>query len=242
LRSRQYTLVNLSGAITSPPYADAQGHPSLSNPKAPANKDQWGKAGGDIVARRGLSGSYSADRTKQIGNLKDPAGDIDGVISSPPYGDVMSTGEARGKPSSGWMEGKGIPHNKYGNHEAQIGNKNAETYLSAMLAVYRELHAVLNPGGVVCLVTKNPVKAGKIRRLDQDTIQLMEAAGFKLIERKRAMLAEDLGEQMAFEGPGVKIRRERKSFFKHLFEQKHPRLAVNHEDVLFFRRKQNAQA
>lgn len=216
-----------SGAISSPPYAGEPGH-----------RDATPTGNSRLATEKRQPHCYTTDRQDraQIGNLKDPRGDIDAVLSSPPYGDVMSTAEARGKPSSGWIEDKGIPHNKYGSDEAQIGNKNAETYLSAMLAVYRDLHAVLKPGGVVCLVTKNPVKAGKIRRLDDDTIRLMEAAGFELIERVQALLAEDLGEQMTLDGGAVKIRRERKSFFKRLFERKRPDLKVDHEDVTFFRR------
>lgn len=64
----------------------------------------------------------------------------------------------------------------------------------------------------------------------------MEAAGFEFLERQMAMLAEDLGEQFTLEGEVVPLRRERKSFFKRLFESKRPDLAVNWEDVLWFRK------
>jgi hypothetical protein len=63
----------------------------------------------------------------------------------------------------------------------------------------------------------------------------MEAAGFTLIERKHAMLSEDLGEQMTMDGGIKKIQRVRMSFFKRLHVRKYPELAVLWEDVLFFR-------
>jgi DNA modification methylase len=192
--SRQFSQIPYNGAISSPPYAGPPGKPGN------ATVDGESKLGRE----KGQRGQYtSSPSLAQIGNLKDPAGDIDTVLKS----------EIR-------------------NQKSEM----KETYLFAMLGVYRELRAVLKPGGVVCLVTKNPVKAGKIRRLDEDTIRLMEAAGFTLIERKRAMLTEDLGEQMALDGGSQKIRRERKSFFKRLFERKRPDLRVDWEDVLFFRK------
>ena len=109
------------------------------------------------------------------------------------------------------------------------------TYLSEMLRVYAALHRVLKVGGVCVLVTKNPVKNKQIRRLDLDTIRLMEAVGFVLIERKMAMLAEEMQHGHLFGGPTTK-KRERKSFFKRLYEAKHPELAVDHEDILIFRK------
>ena len=178
---------NYSGAISSPPYLDSDG------------RKHDGQLNGVDVRQNFAARSTTA---AQIGNLRDPKGDIEKQLS------VAS---------------------------CQLPAKQ-ETYLSAMLTVYRELHAVLKPAGVVCLVTKNPVKAGAIRRLDADTIRLMEAAGFALIERKMAMLSEDLGEQRRFDGGTDKVRRERKSFFKRLFERKRPDLRVDHEDVMFFRK------
>lgn len=45
-----------AGVVSSPPYAEAQAHPSIGS----VNKDEWGSAGTDIVARRGLSASYGS--------------------------------------------------------------------------------------------------------------------------------------------------------------------------------------
>jgi hypothetical protein len=69
------------GVITSPPYADAQGSPSLGS----VNKDGWGSDGRSITARRGLSGDYGTT-PGQLGGL--PQGDADSVITSPPYADT----------------------------------------------------------------------------------------------------------------------------------------------------------
>jgi DNA modification methylase len=65
--------------VTSPPYAENPGTPSLGS----VNKDNWGKEGKDIVARRGLERGYSKDTPNQIGNL--PYGEIDKIITSPPF-------------------------------------------------------------------------------------------------------------------------------------------------------------
>jgi len=255
LRSRQYTPPNINAAVSSPPYSDSistenqrgRGHNAELNEKMGISHNVYGKGG------------------LQIGNLKDPKDDIDAVLSSPPYGEthVGNPGEqelaAQGRAkeigtSATGHGGKGRHGFQYSHDtEAQIGNANGETYLSAMALVYREMWKVLKPAAVVCLVTKNPVKNGAIRRLDEDTICLMEAAGFELIERVQAMLAEDLGEQSGFElsfetedkdgkpltvpiGKHKRIKIERKSFFKRLFEKKRPDLRVDHEDYLFFRK------
>lgn len=188
----------VSGAVSSPPYADAQ-----------------------------ITGA---------GHLRDPSGDIDAVLSSPPYANQMSTERQRGRgpTAHALIIEKKIEHNCYGKSDGQIGNANDETYLSAMFQVYSELHRVLRRGGVVALVTKNPVKNKQIRRLDLDTITLMERAGFSLIERFRAMLTRETQHGHLFGGETIQ-RTERKSFFKRLYERKNPGLRVDWEDVLIFR-------
>ena len=261
-----------SGAVASPPYADAQitgvGHfrskrepncgDAATNPRegyaGAVNSPPYPMPGGGAkgiavngyTSRPDLGPDWIGDRSYQprthgtspgqIGNLRDPAGDIDAVLSSPPYGNQMSRARARARGPRGWkiIAEKKIEHNCYGDTHGQIGNANDETYLSAMFQVYSELHRVLRPGGVVALVTKNPVKNKQIRRLDLDTITLMERAGFSLIERFRAMLTRETQHGHLFGGETIQ-RTERKSFFKRLYERKNPGLRVDWEDVLIFR-------
>lgn len=224
--------------VSSPPYSENTSH-SVSTGQPPV----W-DGGKDSLTR--LKRDYSrSESIAQIGNLRDPAGDIDAVLSSPPWENQTASAKASDEyrkafdlkkdPRYACRHRGNMWNTEYGASEGQIGNEKGETYLSAMLQVYQQLSIVLKVGGVVCLVTKNPVKKGQIRRLDLDTIRLMEACGFALIERYNAMLAEEIEQGHLFGGPTTK-RRERKSFFKRLFEKLHPDLRVDHEDVLFFRK------
>jgi len=193
----------------------------------------------------------------QIGNLRDPRGDIDAVLTSPPWeigGCVPVLGkdvekaarlryesQLRARAEGRFTNGltyevilrqmqEASRNETYGHAPGQIGRERGETYCSAMLQVYRGMWQVLRESAVVALVTKNPVKDGELRRLDLDTIRLMEAAGFRLLEHHHAMLAEEKFPLF----PGT-AKRERKSFFKRLYESRGG-IRVDWEDVLFFRR------
>ena len=239
-----------SGVSSSPPYSEALSGGGI------AKKDHFTDP---KLADRQYMPEHHGKSPAQIGNLRDPKNDIDAVLSSPPWenqthggqqgwsdpekaaaisAERYRTGERKGHPASAAAIKAQMERDDqrvYGDSEGQIGNSGGETYLAAMRQVYSSLHAVLKAGGVVALVTKNPVKNKQIRRLDIDTIRLMEACGFKLIEHKFAMLSEETVHGDLFQGETRK-KRERKSFFKRLHEKKHPELAVDCEDVLFFRK------
>jgi len=127
-----------------------------------------------FVTRRGYNYSGNEDN---IGNL--PTGEIDSVISSPPYEGSL---EDRGGTQDKFKEEKGVPA-PYSKDPENIGNQTKETYLSAMLDVYRECFKVMKADGIMALVTKNFVRNKKPVRLDLDTIKLCEHAGFTLIDR-----------------------------------------------------------
>ena len=67
--------------------------------------------------------------------------------------------------------------------QQKIGNLKRETYLESMFSVYRECSKALKPSGVMVLVLKNFVRNYQVVDLVSDTIQLCEAAGFKLVKR-----------------------------------------------------------
>ena len=100
-------------------------------------------------------------------------------------------------------------------------------YLSEMLRVYKEASKVCP---IICTVTKNPTRAGKLRRLDLDTKKLLELAGYTIIDYHRAVLFKTY-EQSTLTGETKKEHKGRLSFFKRLSLQKGNQAAM-FEDVL----------
>jgi len=104
----------------------------------------------------------------------------------------------------------------YSQSPENIGNpqgvKTEESYLSAMLQVYSEIARVSD---VLVVVVKNPTRNGKLRRLDLDTIKIMEMSGWRIYCQHRALLFEELEQETLF-GDRVKRVKGRLSFFKRL--------------------------
>ncbi len=212
-----------------------------------AKKNKWARTSPEIIRQR----------VQQALALEDHGyRGLAAVVTSPPYtGDYVAKQRSRDKEMPR-IKAKGLkarvgrygddlmPEFAYGRSPGQIGdlpdtdrNIGKETYAIAMLRVYQAMHQSLLPGGVVCIVTKNPIKRGRVRRLDHLTMDLMRRAGFTCLERYRAMLAQDLGAQhQIFDPAPAECIVEKKSFWKRNFEGKHPHLKVDHEDVMFFRR------
>jgi len=182
---------NIDTVISSPPYGAMLSKRSGGDDRPEAMRrvmeENWGYspkmvekilAGetnvGAFVTRRGYN--YSGDDAN-IGNL--PTGEIDSVISSPPYEGSL---ENRGGTQQKFKQEKGTPA-PYSKDPENIGNKTGETYLEAMFKVYLGCWLVMKEGGTMVIVVKNFVRKGKPVRLDLDTIKLCEAAGFKLADR-----------------------------------------------------------
>lgn len=214
----------VDAVVTSPPYANAGGTPSLGS----VNKDDWGNEGTDIAKRRGLTGKYS-DSPENIGNLKE--GTVDGCVTSPPWAKQMNTGGADGdRPGNlvrKWAESRGrnpdapnclAKYEQYGDSPDNIGNTSNETYWQAMRQVYAQMHLALKPGGVCACVVKDYVKNKARVPLCDDTVKLLESIGFHVFERTRAWVVTETREAGLF-GDVVKIK-SRKSFFRRLAEAK----------------------
>lgn len=192
--------------ITSPPYLEAQegGGIAKEGYQGPKHTPT------DLVGKRSYMPETAGESEGQIGVLPDKPMK---TIVSPPYEDSNTKTEGmqgRGKYSElDLSEGINRLKDDY-NKQASMGE--GETYLSAMLQVYKEIALVSD---VLVVVIKNPTRGGKLRRLDLDTIKVMELAGWRIHCRHRALLFEEL------EGPtlfGDTARRVsgRMSFFKRL--------------------------
>ena len=102
------------------------------------------------------------------------------------------------------------------------------TYLSEMLKVYSEaFNSGISP---LVTITKNPTKHGNLRRLDIDTILLLENAGYQIIDYHQAMLFTEQRQQ-TLSGEEIKSAKGQMSFFKRLSYSKGNAVA-DHEDII----------
>lgn len=200
--------------ITSPPYSE-----TLSV-NAGGMRGEWNKSG--VAEAKNLPKPYSSN-TKNIGNL--PLGSIDAVITSPPYEatDMRNSKlflKMREQPWSNWynrsLDGNAVKYYLSKGYESKdnIGNLKGETYLTAMLKVYMEMHKVLKPNGLAIVIIKPFIRDKKVIDLPYYTYLLMKKAGFKLIKL-------------------YKLRLEQRSFWRILYERKFPEVPkIRHEYVL----------
>jgi len=224
----------VQAVVSSPPYSDIAAGAGGLNTK-PAKKP------GQQSGRKAESASQDTDQrygtsTGQISQLK--GGSVDGVVSSPPYESGLGNGGGAAQYKL-YVE-KGLisqATDQYGDSEGQIGKENGETYWEAVLEVYRSCFKCIKPGGYLILVLKDYCKAGKRVRLCDDTMRLLEHIGFQPLERIHAMLVTETVENGLF--GDEKTKRQRKSFFRRLYEAKLPEndeRRIDFEEVLICRR------
>lgn len=225
--------------VTSPPYAESvsanQGGERESHQEQRARRLE--KAGYNPNDYQGGHGrNLQQDWTYgtaegNIGNL--PYGEIDTVITSPPYeGTLDARPEQSIEQYKEILQQRGVSPTAickiatrgsltrnlalYGESTQNIGNLKGDTYLEAMLQVYRQCFNVLKSNGLMILVTKNFIRDKAEVRLDEDTIKLCEQAGFTFFERHYRKLTQQ-------------------SFWRTIYQQKYPDAPViDKEDVLVF--------
>lgn len=208
---------SLDAAIFSPPYSSsftasgdmearakrvANAHPDKRNPWAEAADPNY-----KCPSREHYGDGYSTDPSN-IGNL--PHGDIDAIISSPPYEAAQAT-EDDNYVARHITGGQLATHHVSNNN---IGNLKGDTYLSAMQQVYFQCHKALKPNGLMILVVKNFIRNQEIVPLDEHTIKLCEGVGFTLKERHHRKLTSQ-------------------SFWRVIYQKKYPNAPViDKEDIL----------
>jgi len=200
--------------IVSPPYGDME----LSLKNRTDKSAMW------IKSKRGYKYiPYSEDN---IGNLPDKK--LVG-ITSPPYENTLNIHNEGENPkgSSAIKRERGV-NGAYSFNPQNIGNQKEETYLTAMLKVYQEAYkSSISP---LVVVTKNPTKKGKLRRLDIDTAKLLMMAGYEIYDYHRALLFKEYP-QKTLTGEVKKEVKGRLSFFKRLMYLKNIPVA-QWEDII----------
>jgi hypothetical protein len=122
----------------------------------------------------GLTSQWDATR------LPLASGSVGGIITSPPYWDMLSDWHITSKGLQ--APGHDDYGPAYGVTPANIGNVHIyEDYLRVMFKVYTEARRVLRPLGIMALILKDRVHKGKRVTISEDAITLCEALGFKLV-------------------------------------------------------------
>ena len=241
---------DVHAVISSPPYAAiSTGAGGLNTKPAKHEGQQSGRSA--KAASQDTDQKYGTS-DGQIARLK--SGDVQAVVTSPPWennAEGSRKGSKMGSPEKilKCNRGNGASdaavlaqaardeQKTYGDSEGQIGKERGETYWEAMDQVYRSCFQTIRPGGVIVLVVKDYCKDGKRVRLCDDTLRLLEHIGFQPLERIHAMLVSETVEAGLF--GEEKTKRQRKSFFRRLYEAKIPEgdeRRIDHEEVLIARR------
>ena len=134
------------------------------------------------------------DATTLAELLGPDAGRVDLVCTSPPYAcdvgnlDTASWGAGHNLCSTG--------ERNYSTDKANLGHARGPAYESAMAAIYTACLAVLRPGGILAVVTKNTRRKGRTLDLAGLTVALAEAAGFTYLQHVVALHAAVRGDDL----------------------------------------------
>jgi hypothetical protein len=230
---------DFTAAVSSPPYADAVN----GSGEGPGARHDPIYHNGDNAFKASSANGYGTTP----GNLGSMAGEgFEAAVSSPPFesSDLRKGGSdllvqnaiRRGRDPNKPGTISNTTLLPYGDHPANIGNDQGETFWAAARVIVEQTYSVLSPGGYAAWVTKRFVRNKQIVEFSEQWAQLCEAVGFERVEWIRAMLTEEHGHQLYIFGESHPKGIKRASFFRRLYEKKYPENAIDWEDVIIMRR------
>jgi modification methylase len=185
----------------------------------------------DEQAKRGEVRLSDARLLPQV--LADLAGTVDLVATSPPYGSDVGMID---KPA--WLAGGSLCRRdtlNYSTDHANLGHARGDRYLAELARVYAGCFAVLRPGGLLVVVTKNLRRQGRVLDLATITVELATRAGFAYLQRVVALLAAVRDGQLHARPSFWQLTQTRRARARG-----QPAHLVVHEDVSVFVRPQPA--
>jgi len=205
--------------LTSPPYSKTlnESKNTTSNLKRAERlktaghepKNFFGGSARNCQLEDGLR--YSHD-SSNIGNL--PHGEVDAVITSPPYEGSLEGGSRHTKGGIASRDPALAQTVGYSPDKENIGNLKKETYLEAMFKCYQEMWKVLKSNGLCIIIIKPFIRNRTVVDLPWHTWLLLEKVGFKLAKL-------------------YKLRLKNPSFWRILYTKKYPEVPeIKHEYVL----------
>ncbi len=118
---------------------------------------------------------------------------IDIVVTSPPYADALSktSGIDADKIKSIHSDkSQAVIASRYDTNAENIGNQRGKKYLSSMKQVWAGCYWALKPGGILCCITRDCVRDGKIVPVGEQNRYLLEAVGFQFVECEQWRLTQ----------------------------------------------------
>lgn len=185
----------------------------------------------------------SDDPDKRGGLFKDPKrrkdktltaeyghteGQLGAMISSPPY----ETGGHHKHQMDSWNKNEGGQPGYGRGYAAESKGQMANDFWPAARQIVEQTHLVLAPGAHAIWVLKGYVRRKKYVDFPDQWRQLCEAVGFRTLHIHHALLVKHHGEQGRLDGGVDIIETARKSFFRRIYESKHPETKIDFEVVL----------
>ncbi|MHB1738603.1 MAG: TRM11 family SAM-dependent methyltransferase [Actinomycetes bacterium] len=176
-------------------------------------------------AARSLAEVRAGDARVLAGLLGDLAGQVDLIVTSPPY-----ACDAGAIDKTAWQAGARLCEREslnYSTSRANLGHARGEVYLAEMAQVYAGCFAVLRPGGLLVTVTKNMRRSGRLVDLAGTTVRLAREAGFAYLQHVVALLGAVRGGELVAHRSYWQLRQTRLARAAG-----HPVHLTVHEDVL----------
>ena len=174
--------------------------------------------------RRHQAEVHQGDARRLPEVLGDLAGQVDLIVTSPPYACDAGVIDKRA-----WLAGKRLcPDDtlNYSTDRANLGHARGAAYETAMAEIYAACHAVLRPGGHLVVVTKNTRRKGRTLDLAGLTVALATAAGFTYIGHVVALHAAIRDGDLAARPSYWQMTQ-----IRHARQRGEPAHLVAHEDV-----------
>jgi hypothetical protein len=230
----------VAAVVCSPPYASGDSASAQSISERTDKSAEWIKQNCGSAATKGYG------RTEgQLGEMRMEGVEhvvmSDAVVRSPPYEGSLHAADA----GIDWSKAATRPERwksdtrpgasveaAYPRNAENIGNVEGETFWDAAKQIVAECFAILRPGGTAVWVVKHFVRDKQLVDFPGDWRKLCEHVGFVTDKEVHAMLVAEERVPDLFDGERVR-KRERKSFFRRLYERKYPGNEINFETVLF---------